>query len=292
MTQERYQFDRFSFNAEDGTLADRESGNSVRLRPQAARLLALLLDRAGELVDRDTLIEAVWGDRRVVDFDAGLAALLRELRAALASVGGDPERIETLPRRGVRIHASPRSPRAAHRSGSGVRWFGLAAISTSIAAVAVAGALWLRIVPPGDEPRSAPSRHLALLPLESSNGQPERLGIVVADTLLAELWQADLDSLELIGRAGMRPYAQRADVARAVAEDLGVDLLMEGSYDADPAGWRVDIRLLATPPGRVVWSQSLTGDDPELPVSRIAEELVERLARDWATLDEERSRSR
>lgn len=286
MTQRRYEFDRFSFDPDDGTLADRESGARARLRPQAARLLAVLLDRAGRLVDRDTLVEAVWGPDRVVDFDAGLAALLRELRTALESVGDDPERIETLPRRGVRINASISTSRGTRGHGSGVRWWlGLAALSASVAAAAVATALWLRDLPPGGESVPADSWSLALLPLVTTDGSAEdRMSIVLADTLLAELWRAELPSLALIGRAGMRPYAGRDDVASAVARDLGVDLLVEGSYRTGSDGWRVDVRLLATPPGRVVWSHSLSGPEAELPVSDVAARLVEQLAEDWPRL--------
>jgi len=279
----KYEFDRFTFEPVDGTLTDRDTGRSARLRPQAARLLVALLDRAGELVDRETLAGAVWRDERVVDFEAGLAALLRELRGVLAELDGDAGLIETLPRRGVRLNASARCAARAGPDATGTRrWLGLAGLSALVAAALIVAGL---VVRGGWQDRQAAATwSLALLPLESPDGSSATTGIVLADTLLAELWQADLESLELIGRAGMRPYAGRDDVARAVAADLGVDLLLEGSFRAGPDGWRVDVRLLATPPGRVVWSESQSGGESELPVADVAGRLVERLRRDWPAL--------
>lgn len=281
MTRHRYPIDRFRFDPTDGTLADPASGESVRLRPQAAALLAALLAAEGRVVDRETLARAVWGEERVVDFDAGLAALLREIRAALRSLGGNPDRIETLPRRGVRVVA----PEPAGRARRPLRW-----LIPAGAALAVAGAIaaaWVLVSDRAAGPAAPWS--LALMPLEGPATAPggPRTGILLADTLLAELWQAELPGLELIGRAGMRPYAGRADAARAVAADLGVDLLLEGSYRSGPAGWRLDVRLLATPPGRVVWARTLEGGEPALPVADVAARLVEQLAGDWPRLRRE-----
>ena len=82
----------------------------------------------------------------------------------------------------------------------------------------------------------------------------------------------------------MRPYAGRQDVVSAIAADLGVDLLMEGSVRVSSGGWQVDLRLLQVPPGRVVWSHAIEGEEPALPTDAAAAELVERLAEAWPEL--------
>jgi DNA-binding winged helix-turn-helix (wHTH) protein len=78
-------------------------GTVVRLEPQPAALLALLADRAGELVTHDEIRRAVWGDGTHVDFREGIHYSIRQVRRAL----GDPARrsqvIETVPRRGYRL---------------------------------------------------------------------------------------------------------------------------------------------------------------------------------------------
>jgi len=285
-----YEFDKFIFDPADGRLSGRAGSADVHLRPQAGKLLVRLLAQPQTVVDRDTLVGEIWGSETVVDFESGLAALLRELRQAIQSLGGDPALIETVPRRGYRLRADVRRIEDDERqseSRDSARWRKIAAIaSVALVAVALAAVAWWRHSPaPGAAPDSP--HQLAILPLERF-GDPDRppagAGILLADGILAELWRAELDNLELIGRAGMRPYAGREDVVSAVADGLGVDLLIEGSTRLAADGWQVDIRLMQVPPGRVVWSQTLAGDDPALPTGAVAAEIVGKLAEDWPGL--------
>jgi len=296
-----YQFDRFVFDPADGRLAGRDGAGDVHLRPQAGKLLARLLLQPQAVVDRDTLVGEIWGDKTVVDFESGLAALLRELRQAITSLGGDAALIETVPRRGYRLRAEVRrieNDPGARSGSSGASRMHRAPISPktvsrialtvalTLLLTALAAFLWWRDSPvTGELP--ARSHQLAILPLERFGDPdflPAQAGILMADGILAALWRADLDNLELIGRAGMRPYSGRDDVVSAVAADLGVDLLIEGSVRFGSSGWQVDLRLMQVPPGRVVWSQTLDGDDAALPAGAVADEFVDLLDADWADL--------
>jgi DNA-binding winged helix-turn-helix (wHTH) protein/Tol biopolymer transport system component len=95
-------FGVFDFNPETGELW--KSGRRVRLRPQAARVLALLAARPGQVVSRDELREQVWGNT-VVDFDHGLNLCIQSIRVALRDDADTPRYVETLPRRGYRFLA-------------------------------------------------------------------------------------------------------------------------------------------------------------------------------------------
>lgn len=285
-----YEFDDFRFDPTDGRLSSRTGSAEAHLRPQAGKLLVQLLAQPRTVIERDRLIGEVWGRETVVDFESGLAALLREIRQALQSLGGDPTLIETVPRRGYRLRADVRRIENARRRDAGNRTARLTTIaaiaSLVLVAVALATVAWWRHAPTPEAGPDAPHQ-LAILPLErfgNPDQPPARADILLADGILAALWRADLENLELIGRAGMRPYAGREDVVSAVAADLGVDLLIEGSIRLTADAWQVDVRLMQVPPGRVVWSQSLAGDDPALPTGAVAAELVDRLAGDWAGL--------
>lgn len=309
-----FEFDRYRFDPADGRLTERSGEAEVHLRPQASRLMEHLVENPSAVIDRETLIRIVWGEDAVVDFEAGLAALMRELRQALQKLGGDPQLIETVPRRGYRLRSEvkrvsrrePERPVQARRPrtflftaalavGFGIVAMVLVAAFSERSSFKLFGLFESKPQAASGTPSSRTDRvhALAILPIERFGAEadpPARAGILLADQLLAELWQAELDNLELIGRAGMRPYAGREDVSAAVARDLGVDLLIEGSLRVDAGQWRVDVRLLSLPPGRVVWSQTISGDEASLPTTRIATELVEQLRRDWpemlATLDQ------
>ena len=104
---ESYRFGVFEFDGRTREL--RKAGRLIAIRPQPLKLLALLLARPNELVTREELQRALWGDDTFVDFEQGVNHAVRELRAALGDVAESPRFIETLPRRGYRFIA-PVSP--------------------------------------------------------------------------------------------------------------------------------------------------------------------------------------
>lgn len=101
--QERFEFSGFRFDPASGELHGR--GTVLKLRAQVARVLSLLLESPGVVVDRDTLRRTLWPDKRVVLFEVSIAATIRELRRALGDNARSPRYIETLPRRGYRFIA-------------------------------------------------------------------------------------------------------------------------------------------------------------------------------------------
>lgn len=80
-------------------------GRAVRLEPQPARALALLVARAGEVVSREELRTAIWGEHTHVDYERGLAYCLAQVRTALGDSAENPRFVQTLPKRGVRFIA-------------------------------------------------------------------------------------------------------------------------------------------------------------------------------------------
>lgn len=83
----------------------RRSGLRLRLQDQPFRILALLVQRPGELVTREQLREALWPDDVFVDVEHGLNVGIAKLRRALGDVAETPHYVETLERRGYRFMA-------------------------------------------------------------------------------------------------------------------------------------------------------------------------------------------
>jgi DNA-binding winged helix-turn-helix (wHTH) protein/Tfp pilus assembly protein PilF len=84
----------------------RHHSEPVSLRPQAFRVLVLLVQRAGTLVTRDELRQAIWPGEIVVDFEHGLNTCIRQVRAALGDQADNPRFVETIPRIGYRFVAA------------------------------------------------------------------------------------------------------------------------------------------------------------------------------------------
>src|SRR5882724_4353333 len=80
-------------------------GVKIKLVGQPFEVLAILLNRPGELVTREELREQLWPGDMFVDFDHGLNAAVNKLREALNDSVETPRYVETLPRRGYRFIA-------------------------------------------------------------------------------------------------------------------------------------------------------------------------------------------
>jgi DNA-binding winged helix-turn-helix (wHTH) protein len=95
-----FAFGPFIFDSVGGVLS--KHGRPVALQSQPARVLAFLIERAGEVVTRDQLRHAIWGDTWV-NFDQGLNYCIRQIRIALDDDARRPCYLQTLPQRGYRF---------------------------------------------------------------------------------------------------------------------------------------------------------------------------------------------
>jgi DNA-binding winged helix-turn-helix (wHTH) protein len=98
-----YRFGKFDLDTRSGELC--RNGYRVRVQEQPRRILALLLEHAGDLVLREELQHALWPADTFVDFDIGLNAAIRKLRLALGDRVKNPQYVETISRRGYRFLA-------------------------------------------------------------------------------------------------------------------------------------------------------------------------------------------
>src|SRR5215470_3533273 len=81
----------------------RKHGLRIKLQEQPLQILAMMLERPGEVVTREELRKRLWPEDTFVDFDHGLNNAINRLREALNDSADTPRFIETLPRRGYRF---------------------------------------------------------------------------------------------------------------------------------------------------------------------------------------------
>src|SRR5262245_32226847 len=87
----------------------------VALTPKAFAVLRCLVEHAGQLVKKEMLLRAGWGDTHVTD--AVLKVSILEIRRAVGDDAAAPRFIETVPRRGYRFVAPCMPARRAPASG-------------------------------------------------------------------------------------------------------------------------------------------------------------------------------
>jgi len=134
-------FGSFELDPDTGTLL--RDGQRVRIQPQPLRVLTFLIDRAGTVVSREELREAIWDTATFVEFDQGLNYCIRQVRQALGDDAVTPEFVETVKKRGYIFIAAverdgmavPAAPPPQQSSRPSLR---LAAVTALIAAIVAA----------------------------------------------------------------------------------------------------------------------------------------------------------
>jgi DNA-binding winged helix-turn-helix (wHTH) protein len=99
----RVHFGTFEIDLTAGEL--RKQGLKIRLQDRPFQVLAMLLERPGEVVTREDLCRRLWPADTFVDFDVGLNTAIKKLRDALGDIADSPCFVETLPRKGYRFIA-------------------------------------------------------------------------------------------------------------------------------------------------------------------------------------------
>src|SRR5262245_30506897 len=99
VNDKRIVFDRFSLDLINECLW--RGSDEIKIRPKAFALLNYLLNRSGQLVTKEELLNAVWPETFVGD--AVLKVTVRQLREALDDDPKSPRFIETSHRRGYRF---------------------------------------------------------------------------------------------------------------------------------------------------------------------------------------------
>lgn len=141
------------FELDPRTAELRREGEPVPLQLQPARVLLVLVERAGELVPREEIRAAVWPDR-AVDFEHALNYAIRQIRAALGEDADAPIYIETLPRRGYRF-AAPVERRTSSPDPAVPRRRRI--LPYALAALALAAGMAAAVMAPGAAGTAAPA---------------------------------------------------------------------------------------------------------------------------------------
>src|SRR5262249_40734731 len=233
MTAARVRFDQFELDAHRYTLS--QAGGSVKLERIPLELLLVLVERKGELVTRDQIIERLWGKDVFVDTDNGINTAIRKIRQALKDDAEESRFVQTVPAKGYRFiapvapvdvedTAAPKDPEnefGAERSTHGQSRF----IHLTVAALAVTGlaVVWIVTASRSHIAGSPVIRSLAVLPLENVTGDPSQdyFSDGMTDVLITDL--AQIRALRVVSRTSSMRFKGTRMPLQEIARDLGVD---------------------------------------------------------------------
>ncbi len=251
-------FGKFEFDLVSGEL--RNDGRKLPLQGQPAQILSHLLATPGEIVTRDELRRAIWGDDTFVDFDTALNVAVNKLRQALGDSATSPRFVETVPRRGYRFLAdvhrverptvsiTPSDPaaEAAPSRPKTRQWVAQFAV-----VVALAG-LWdgTRSDPPPASPRS-----IAVLPFRPLvvGTHDDALEVGLTEAVIVRLGQ--LKQLRVPSINAVRRYAKSDFDPRLAGRELGVEAVLDGSLQRVDGHVRLSARLLDVSSGTALWAR-------------------------------------
>ena len=176
-----------------------KQGKRVRLQEQPFQVLAVLLQRPGEVVTREELRKEIWPEDTFVDFDNSLNTAINKLREALGDSADNPRFVETLPRRGYRFLApvsgkdgTPKGTATVVGTTSTPRnRKTVAAVTGIVLVVGIGGALFLRA---RHQPRLTEKDTVVLGDFVNSTGDPVFDG-TLREGLSVELQQSPFLSL-------------------------------------------------------------------------------------------------
>jgi TolB-like protein/DNA-binding winged helix-turn-helix (wHTH) protein len=288
----RLRFDDFELDIRAGRLF--RQGVRLRLSGQPLQVLEILLERAGDVVTREELQSRIWRADTFVDFDHSLHNAIARIREVLGDSAENPRYIETLPRRGYRyigpvegVRASPAAPEeAADNAGlavsppaSGKRKSGLATVVRAmlLCAVPALGFIaWTVGRSVRAKPVAASIHSLAVLPLSNLSGDPseEFFSDGMTDQLITDL--AKVGSLRVISHTSVMQYKGTRKSLPAIARELNVDAIVEGSVVRSGQRVRVTAQLLEARTDRHIWAETYDRDSGD--VLKLQEEVASAIA--------------
>jgi len=270
------QFGRFCYDSAQRLLY--REGELLPLAPKATDTLHALLERSGQVVEKDELMRLVWPD--CVVEEVGLARNISLLRKAL---GDDAQTfIETIPKRGYRFAAPVSPPTSKTRTGLG-HWIPLA-LATVLLTLGVV-VYWQFYRPSRYLPPSGGLANLAVVPFEclSPDLEREAYGRRLSDALVAEI--SKLDSVQLISPSTVRRYQRFGIPTALMARMLFLHVVLEGTVETLGNQIRVSVHLTDVHSGKLVWAETYyasTGNtdpvEPEI-VQALAAQVGRRLSR-------------
>ena len=261
----------------------RKQGVRLRLQEQPFQVLAMLLERPGDIVTREELRNRLWAADTFVDFDHGVNKAVNRIRSALGDSATSPRFVETVARRGYRFladvtvveaaalvapgsipgeflpveHESIAPTALAPSSPRRLPAWPLTFTAAALVLASIGVVLWLV---QSRTPQPTLIRSLAVLPLENLSGDTsqEYFADGLTDELIATLGQ--ISALRVISRTSVMPFKRARKSLPQIARELNVDAVVEGTVLRSGGRVRITAQLIEARADTHLWSETYDGD--------------------------------
>src|ERR1700722_17213803 len=240
----------------------RKAGVKVKLQEQPFRVLALLVDRAGQVVTREELQQKVWPTDVFVGFDQGLNNAIKKVRDALGDSADSPRFIETVDRHGYRFVAPvgavpgrPSEPRF-HFGWRTLRNTALIGLGAASLIAALAYWAWhgsaMRGRPPSEKVI------LAVLPFDNLSRDPDQefFSDGLTEEMIAQLGRLNPERLTVIARGSVAKYKGSSLAVNQIGAELHADYLIQGSVRRASDRVRITVQLIQARDQTDLWAES------------------------------------
>jgi TolB-like protein/DNA-binding winged helix-turn-helix (wHTH) protein len=285
--REVIRFGLFALDPAAGQLT--RQGANLRLPQQPMQLLAMLIERPGEILTREELRQRLWPSDVFVDFDHGLNKSIQKIRDALGDSAVSPRYIETIPRVGYRFiapvsgnklapviveHPAARAaapgtddpsnlppPMLPVETTSPGRRGGWRVITVGIALLLILSVVTFWVERQRSRvPGARPIQSLAVLPVKNLSGDASQqyLADGMTDELITSLGQ--IRSLRVISLTTAMQYKDARKPLQQIARELNVDAIVEGSVLRSGERIRIAAHLVDASVEKQLWVHNYEGD--------------------------------
>lgn len=240
MNADRFLFGEFEFDSGSRTLTHK--GRLVRLQAQPAQLLSVLLARSNQVVSREELKQAIWGQDTYVDFEKGLNFCIGQVRSALRDDASRPVYIRTLPKQGYQFIAPVQTaslpltplPDDSPAKAARPRWISLTTAGVVLAVLVIGAVVYLSgAYLSGASASKVPNLAVLRFDAETSVPAAQKLADNLTDDVVVQLASRSGGHYRVIGNASIlrAPRAQR-DLP-TIASSLNCKYAVLGQVQAD-----------------------------------------------------------
>jgi TolB-like protein/DNA-binding winged helix-turn-helix (wHTH) protein/tetratricopeptide (TPR) repeat protein len=239
-----------------GTLSG--PSGTLHLEPKVMGVLVFLAEEAGEVLTRDQFIDRVWLGRIVSD--EVLSRCISLLRASLGDNAREPKFIQTVPKIGYRLivtveplETSPATGETTATRPAVLRWRQALAV---LAVLSIVLTYFYLSWPGKPVPATLAERQVSVVVLPFVNRSGDVDNEYFSDGLTEELIDrlANVTGLQVVASTSAFSFKNHHADVRSIAEQLGVDYVLEGNVRKDNDQIRISAQLVDAEQGFQVWS--------------------------------------